>query len=75
VIGVPSDRWGEAVHGVVVVRAGYEVGADELVEFCVGRIAGFKRPRSMSFVDEIPRNPSGKVLKRELRAAAEHGGS
>jgi acyl-CoA synthetase (AMP-forming)/AMP-acid ligase II len=71
VIGVPSDRWGETVHGVVVVRTGCELQADELVKFCVGRIAGFKRPRSVSFIDEIPRNPSGKVLKRELRVRTE----
>jgi acyl-CoA synthetase (AMP-forming)/AMP-acid ligase II len=75
VIGVPSERWGETVHGVVVLRAGSEATEDELVEFCVGRLAGFKRPRTIAFVAELPRNPSGKVLKQELRAAAWQGRS
>jgi acyl-CoA synthetase (AMP-forming)/AMP-acid ligase II len=73
VIGVPSERWGEAVHAVVVLRSGSEATADELVDFCVGRLAGFKRPRSVAFVPELPRNPSGKVLKHELRAGAWSG--
>lgn len=73
VIGVPSERWGETVHAVVVLRPGSEATADELMEFCVGRLAGFKRPRSVAFVPELPRNPSGKVLKHELRAVAWSG--
>jgi acyl-CoA synthetase (AMP-forming)/AMP-acid ligase II len=73
VIGVPSERWGETVHAVVVLRPGSEATADELMEFCVGRLAGFKRPRSVAFVAELPRNPSGKVLKHELRAVAWSG--
>jgi fatty-acyl-CoA synthase len=70
VIGVPSERWGETVHGVVVLRAGQDATEAEIVEFCVGRLAGFKRPRTVAFAVELPRNPSGKVLKQELRAAA-----
>jgi acyl-CoA synthetase (AMP-forming)/AMP-acid ligase II len=73
VIGVPSERWGETVHGIVVLRAGHDVAEAEIVEFCVGRLAGFKRPRTIAFVAELPRNPSGKVLKQELRAAAWEG--
>jgi fatty-acyl-CoA synthase len=75
VIGVPSERWGETVHGVVVLRSGSETTEDDLVEFCVGRLAGFKRPRTIAFVAELPRNPSGKVLKQELRASAWEGHS
>jgi acyl-CoA synthetase (AMP-forming)/AMP-acid ligase II len=67
VIGVPDDRWGEAVKAVVVRRAGMSVTAEEIVEFCRGKLGGFERPRSVDFVDALPRNPSGKVLKRVLR--------
>ena len=67
VIGVPDERWGESVKAVVVLQPGARASEDELVEFCVGKIAGFKRPRSVDFVDELPRNPTGKLLKRELR--------
>jgi acyl-CoA synthetase (AMP-forming)/AMP-acid ligase II len=67
VIGVPDERWGEAVKAVVVLRPGRSASAEEIIEFCKGRLAGYKRPRSVDFVDALPRNPSGKVLKRELR--------
>jgi acyl-CoA synthetase (AMP-forming)/AMP-acid ligase II len=67
VIGVPDARWGEAVKAVVVPREGCDVDADTLIAHTGGRLAGFKRPRSVDFVDELPRNPSGKVLKRVLR--------
>ena len=67
VIGVPHERWGEAVKAVIVVREGVTVEAAEIVEYCKGRLAGYKQPRSVDFVKDLPRNPSGKVLKRELR--------
>lgn len=67
VIGVPSDQWGEEVKAVVVRKAGVDVTAEQLVEFCRGRLGGYKRPRTVDFVDALPRNPSGKVLKKELR--------
>ena len=70
VIGVPDERWGERVHAVVVLRDGASASGEELMEFCKGRIAGFKRPRSVSFEDELPRTASGKVRKQELRADA-----
>ena len=67
VIAVPDERWGEAVKALVVARSGSSPSADELVEFARGQLAGYKLPRSIDFVDELPRTPSGKVLKRELR--------
>jgi acyl-CoA synthetase (AMP-forming)/AMP-acid ligase II len=67
VIGVPDERWGEAVKAVVVLRSGESTDEESIIEFCQGRLAGYKRPRSVDFVDELPRNPSGKVLKRILR--------
>jgi len=73
VIGVPNERFGEAVRAIVVLRPGARAAADELIEFCRGRIADYKRPRSVAFMDELPRNPSGKVLKRELREEAWSG--
>ncbi|MBI1801509.1 MAG: AMP-binding protein, partial [Chloroflexi bacterium] len=67
VIGVPDETWGEAVKAMVVLKPGAKAEADELIEFCKGRIANYKRPRSVEFIASIPRNANGKVLKRELR--------
>jgi long-chain acyl-CoA synthetase len=68
VIGVPHERWGETVKALVVLGPGAAVEADELVAFARGRLAGYKLPRSVEFVTELPHSPAGKVLKRELRA-------
>jgi len=67
VIGVPSARWGEEVKAVIVLESGGAVPAEDLVSFCGERLAGYKRPRSVDFVDDLPRNANGKVLKRVLR--------
>jgi long-chain acyl-CoA synthetase len=67
VIGVPDETWGENVCAVVVRRQGVEVEEDELVAHCKSLAASYKKPKLVIFVDELPRNPSGKVLKRELR--------
>jgi acyl-CoA synthetase (AMP-forming)/AMP-acid ligase II len=67
VIGVPDDQWGESVKAIVQLRPGASASAEELIAFCDARIAGYKKPRSVDFVDEIPREPAGKLLKRKLR--------
>ena len=67
VIGVPDDVWGESVKAVVALKDGQEATAEEIIAFARTRIAGFKSPRSVDFVPALPRNPSGKILKRELR--------
>jgi acyl-CoA synthetase (AMP-forming)/AMP-acid ligase II len=68
VIGVPDDHWGEAVKALVVKKPGAEAGAEEIIAFARERIAHYKAPRSIDFVEVLPRNPAGKILKRELRA-------
>jgi long-chain acyl-CoA synthetase len=67
VIGVPDERWGETVKALIVARSGSTPTADELVAFARERLAGYKLPRSIELVDDFPRTPTGKVLKRELR--------
>ena len=68
VIGVPNAEWGEAVKAVVAITEGASVDESELIAFCREHLAGFKRPRSVDFVDDLPKNNYGKVLKRELRS-------
>jgi len=68
VIGVPHPRWGETVKAVVVRAAGSALGEAELIAFCRDRLAHYKCPKSVDFVTELPRNASGKILKRSIRA-------
>jgi len=67
VIGIPSEKWGETIHAVVVLKADKQVSEEEIIAHCRERIAHFKCPRSIEVIDELPRNPSGKVLKKDLR--------
>ena len=67
VIGVPDEKWGENVHAVVVLRSDAHATPEELIGFCREHLAGYKCPKSVEFVDELPRNASMKVLKNELR--------
>ncbi|HSS60517.1 MAG TPA: AMP-binding protein [Candidatus Limnocylindrales bacterium] len=67
VIGVPDDEFGESVKAVVQLRPGTNVSADELIAFCSERLAGYKKPRSIDFTDELPRDAAGKLLKRKVR--------
>ena len=67
IIGLADDEWGESVTAVIVLQAGQSVSDEELITFCSEKLASYKKPRKVYFVDELPKNPSGKVLKRELR--------
>jgi acyl-CoA synthetase (AMP-forming)/AMP-acid ligase II len=67
VIGVPDETWGEEPMAIVIVKKGENTTEEEIMEHCRQNLASFKRPRSVVFVDDLPRNPMGKVVKRELR--------
>mgnify|MGYP001372957863 CR=1 FL=1 len=64
---MPDDHWGEAVKAVVVLRQGRQADARELMAFCEGRLAGFKRPRSVDFVPVLPKNGNGKLSRKDVR--------
>jgi acyl-CoA synthetase (AMP-forming)/AMP-acid ligase II len=68
VIGVPDDTWGEAVKAVVVAAPGATVDEAGVIAHCRAALAGYKCPKSVDLVDTLPRNPTGKILRRELRA-------
>jgi acyl-CoA synthetase (AMP-forming)/AMP-acid ligase II len=68
VVGVPDEQWGEAVKAFVALRPGSSADPGELVAFCREQLAAFKTPRTVEIVDALPRNPTGKILKRDLRA-------
>jgi acyl-CoA synthetase (AMP-forming)/AMP-acid ligase II len=68
VIGVPDEQWGQRIAAFVALRPGQTATAEELAEFCRQRLASFKKPEEIRFVDALPKNPLGKILKKELRA-------
>jgi len=68
VIGVPDETWGEAVKAVVELNAGQQATAEEIIALCKERLGSVKAPKSVDFVDALPRSPVGKVLKKDLRA-------
>jgi len=67
VIGVPHEQWGESVHAVVALKPHCIATPEGIVDWCKDKISGYKRPRSVSILDELPKNPTGKVLKKILR--------
>jgi acyl-CoA synthetase (AMP-forming)/AMP-acid ligase II len=67
IIGVPDDRWGEAVKAVVVPAPGSGLSAADVIGFCRARLAHYQCPSSVDIVEELPRSATGKVLKRTLR--------
>jgi len=73
VIGLPHDKWGEAVHAIVVLKSGLQASADELAAHCRERISGYKCPKSYEFRDQLPLTAAGKVQKTELRKTAAQG--
>jgi acyl-CoA synthetase (AMP-forming)/AMP-acid ligase II len=68
VIGIPDDHWGETVKAMVVLRPGHQATEQEIIGFARERLAHYKCPSTVEVIDALPRNPSGKVLKRTLRA-------
>ena len=67
VFGIPNEEWGEAVHAIVVTQPGTQLSESEVIDYAREHLASYKIPRSVSFLDEIPRTGSGKILKRVLR--------
>ena len=67
VIGIPDPYWVEKVHAVVATKKGANTTAEELIAFCKKHLAGYKAPKGVELVDSLPKNPAGKILKRELR--------
>jgi acyl-CoA synthetase (AMP-forming)/AMP-acid ligase II len=67
VIGIPDAKWGESIKAVVSLNDGMKVSAEELISLCKDHIASYKKPKSVDFVDDLPKNNYGKIMKRELR--------
>jgi acyl-CoA synthetase (AMP-forming)/AMP-acid ligase II len=67
VIGVPDDKWGEAVKAVVELNAGHSATAEELIALCKQKLGSVKAPKSVDFIAALPRSAAGKVLKKDLR--------
>jgi long-chain acyl-CoA synthetase len=68
VVGVPDDEWGEAVKAIVVLKPGYTATAEEIIQTARQHLASYQKPRFVEFVSSLPKAPTGKILKRELRA-------
>ena len=67
VIGIPSEKWGEEVKAIIVPSEGMTVTPEEIIEYCRDKMAGFKRPKTVEIWQDLPKNPTGKVLKRKIR--------
>jgi acyl-CoA synthetase (AMP-forming)/AMP-acid ligase II len=67
VVGAPDDEWGETVTAVVVLHASAHAGEQELIDFAAARLAKFKRPRRVLFMDSLPKNAAGKIMRKTVR--------
>ena len=67
VFGVPDEKWGEAVNALVVLKEGHQLTVSDVQEFCGKEIAGFKRPKHVEFIIELPKNSRGKIMRKEIR--------
>lgn len=67
VIGVPDEEWGESIKALVALKPGMTATEKEIIDYCMDSLSSFKKPRTVEFMDELPKNPAGKVLKSELR--------
>lgn len=67
VIGVPDDKWGEAVKALIIKARGSELTEEDVIKYCSQNIASYKKPKSVDFVNDLPKNAVGKILKKELR--------
>jgi long-chain acyl-CoA synthetase len=65
-VGVPDELYGEEVAAVIVLKPGASVSEQEVIDYCKARLADFKCPKTVRFVEDIPKGPTGKLLKREL---------
>jgi acyl-CoA synthetase (AMP-forming)/AMP-acid ligase II len=68
VLGIPDPVWVEQVHALVALKKGMQATAEEIISFCKEHIAPYKTPKRVEFIDSLPKNPQGKILKREIRA-------
>jgi len=69
VVSVPDDKWGERVHAVVVLQDDGNVSDTDLIQFCKGRLAGYKCPKTLDFWAELPKTPVGKLLRKDVKAS------
>jgi long-chain acyl-CoA synthetase len=67
VVGLPDEHWGETVKAIIVLKGGTHASEAEIIDYCGSRLAGFKKPKSVDFWPELPKSPTGKILKREIR--------
>jgi acyl-CoA synthetase (AMP-forming)/AMP-acid ligase II len=69
IIGVPDEEWGSRVRGVIQLKSGETATSEEIIDFCRGKLAGYKIPKTVVFVDNIPFSPAGKMLRQKVRDA------
>jgi len=74
VVGIPDSIWGESVKAFIVLKHGKMVDEQEVIDFCKSHLASYKKPKAIEFVSSIPKNPSGKTLKRLLKEKGQKGG-